>query len=154
MTKPTVSIGIPAFNEGNNIGFLIQELLDQTTQDYELKSIVVASDASTDNTDSVVQSFNNEKVKLIPNAVRQGQAAKQNQIIEACETDILVLLNGDILLEGKDFIGNLVRPIIPAIKAIISVILALISGSFLSLLYCDCEYPNMRATICHFLLII
>lgn len=110
--KPTLTIGIPAFNEEANIGYLLQDLIDQNSSTYDLHEIVVASDFSTDKTDEIVKSFADKKVKLIANTVREGQAKKQNQIIQDCDSDILVLLNADILIDDKNFINKLIAPII------------------------------------------
>ncbi len=103
-SKITVTVGIPAYNEAANIGFLIQDLLDQNCNNIELVKIIVASDGSTDSTADIVRSFNNPKVEIIDNKDRLGQAARQNQIMELTDTDVLVLLNADIKLETKDLL--------------------------------------------------
>ncbi|HSX39732.1 MAG TPA: glycosyltransferase [Candidatus Saccharimonadales bacterium] len=107
----TLTIGIPAYNEEANIKFLLDDLLKQNIQSCELEAIVVASDASSDSTDAIVRAYGG-KVKLIENTVRQGQGAKQNQIMQTCDSDVLVLLNADLTIKDLNFIDNLVAPIL------------------------------------------
>lgn len=62
--NPFVSILIPARNEENNIGNLLNDL---SNQDYSNVEILVYNDNSTDNTKTVVEQFSirNPKIKLI-----------------------------------------------------------------------------------------
>ena len=110
-SKPTVTIGIPAYNEEANIGYLIADLLEQNQIDFELDQILVSSDASEDKTDEIVTNFNNEKVVLIKNQIREGQGARQNQIIKKCSSDILILLNADIQIKDKNVINAMAKAI-------------------------------------------
>lgn len=106
----TVSIGIPAYNEEANIKSLIENLLSQKESGFKLKEIIVASDGSSDQTEEIVQSFTDPRVQLIADGKREGQAARQNQIIERFGGDVLVLLNGDVLPENDEFLRNITNP--------------------------------------------
>lgn len=109
--RPSLTIGIPAYNEESNIGQLLQSLINQENSNYLLKEIIVASDNSTDKTVMIARSFKKKKVIVIDNKTRRGQAERQNQIIKKTGTDILVLLNADILIESNRFISDLITPI-------------------------------------------
>lgn len=108
--KLRLSIGIPAYNEGSNIENLIRQCLSQNRKLFELKKIIVVSDASTDNTVQVIRKIKNNKIRLLINKKRLGQALTQNKILKSFSEDILVLLNGDILLGNKDFLNEMIRP--------------------------------------------
>jgi len=112
--KPTVTIGIPAYNEQVNIGNILTNLLDQECQEFTLEKIVVSSDGSSDSTNRIVQRFSvkHPQILLINNQVRNGQASRQNQIINQTKSDILVLLNADVLIKDRIFIKKLITPII------------------------------------------
>lgn len=105
-----ISVGIPAYNEEANIKALVESLLLQKELGFSLKEIIVASDGSSDRTEEIVRSFTDPRVQLIADGKREGQAVRQNQIIERFGGDILVLLNGDVLPENKEFIKNLIKP--------------------------------------------
>ena len=57
--KPKVSVIIPTYNRAHIISRAIQSVLDQTYQDLE---IIIVDDGSTDNTESVVKSFNDKRI--------------------------------------------------------------------------------------------
>lgn len=110
--KPTLTITISAYNEAGNIGTLLTELLRQKIDSANVAEIVVVSDASTDETDAIVRSFAGEKVKLIRTETRGGVIQAKNMVMKRTSTDILVMLDADILPENEFFIENLIRPII------------------------------------------
>lgn len=112
ISKPSVTIGIPAYNEQENIGNLLEALIRQNKVNYHLVDIIVSSDNSSDNTVPIVKRYAKHGVSVIDNSVREGQATRQNQIINLTHSDILVLLNADIMIEGGDFIWRLIEPIV------------------------------------------
>ena len=57
MEKTTVSVGICAFNEESNIAKLLESTINQDLKRIQIIEIIVVSSASTDMTDSIVESF-------------------------------------------------------------------------------------------------
>lgn len=110
--KLTVTIGIPAYNEEQNIRFLVKDLLKQKQVSFQLRKIIICSDASSDSTEEEVKKIRNSKVKLILNKTRKGQASSQNEIISRCHSDILVLLNADVKVKDNTFLEELIKPIL------------------------------------------
>lgn len=106
----TLSVGIPAFNEEANIANLIHSLIRQQQTGFVLEKIIVASDGSTDNTEKIVSEINDDRLVLIADRGRKGQAARQNEIIEKNTSDLLLLLNADVLPEDSAFISKLIQP--------------------------------------------
>ena len=109
--KTTVTIGIPAHNEEANIGFLINQLLAQKQTKYKIDQIIVASDNSTDKTVKIVKNINSPIVHVIDSKTRIGKPLRENQIKNISKSDILVLLDADIQLDGDEFIKKVIRPI-------------------------------------------
>lgn len=109
---PTVSIGIAAYNEEQNIIFLIKNLLKQKYDSTYLEKIIIVSDGSTDNTVSLVKSIKNEKICLLERKDRKGAMQRQNEIIQMANSDILVMLNGDVLPMNDNFIHEITMPIL------------------------------------------
>ncbi|PJE58455.1 MAG: hypothetical protein COU81_00655 [Candidatus Portnoybacteria bacterium CG10_big_fil_rev_8_21_14_0_10_36_7] len=110
--KPTLTIGIPAYNEENNIKYLLNTILIQNESNYYLKKIIVVSDLSTDNTDSLVKSVKDKRIQLIRNRVRRGQNFSQNHIFKIADSDIVVLLEADSCPKYNNYISNLISPIL------------------------------------------
>jgi glycosyltransferase involved in cell wall biosynthesis len=109
----TVTIGIPAYNEEANIGLLLDAVVQQKQKDFKLVKVIVISDASTDNTDDIVQKIGkNKKISFIKGHTRKGVSYRLNQIIKKSNSDILVILDADILPKGFYFLEKLVTPII------------------------------------------
>jgi glycosyltransferase involved in cell wall biosynthesis len=111
-TKPTVTIGIPAYNEAANIERLLRALLDQKQTTYILKQIIVASDGSTDDTVRIVKNIKAPQVTLIKGRQRCGQAYRQNEIADKSQSDVLVLINADVLPVKRQLVERLIAPII------------------------------------------
>ena len=110
--EPSISLIIPVFNGG----WIISEKLENTLQlEYpgEKLEVIVSSDGSTDRTDSIVQEFENRRVKLVALPLRQGKAAALNRGLEGAIGDIIVFSDASIMLDRgslreivKDFASN------------------------------------------------
>jgi glycosyltransferase involved in cell wall biosynthesis len=91
-----VTIGIPAYNEGQNIANLLRSLEEQHTQIFE----VVISDDSSDNTPNVVRNFAQNSlldIKLFHHETRRGAAAAWSQIFQKATGDTIVLYDADTI---------------------------------------------------------
>lgn len=110
--KISISIGIPAYNEEANIDFLLATLINQQEISFKMQEIIVVSDGSTDATDILVRKVKDPRVKLLRNEKRIGLNQSQNRIVTQAKSDILVLLDADILPQGPLFLKNLVTPLI------------------------------------------
>ena len=70
-----VSVIIPVYNRGKFIAESIQSILDQTYQNFEL---IIVDDASTDNTVSIINQFEDSRIKLIEHSSNKGVSAALN----------------------------------------------------------------------------
>jgi cellulose synthase/poly-beta-1,6-N-acetylglucosamine synthase-like glycosyltransferase len=105
-----VSIGIPAYNEENNIGQLLDSIERQRTQEVVIGEIIVVSSGSTDRTAEIVKAkYRNDKVFLFVESEREGKVSAINLFMRAAVNDICVLSNADIILE-PDTIERLCLP--------------------------------------------
>ncbi len=112
MNNPiTLTVGIPAYNEEANICQLIDDILAQSFDGIILKKVIVSSDASIDETNSLVSGYKDPRVTLISNKVREGIAARLNQIFESSSTDCLVVMNADTRIKDPLFMQKLTSPI-------------------------------------------
>jgi cellulose synthase/poly-beta-1,6-N-acetylglucosamine synthase-like glycosyltransferase len=104
---PYVSVIIAAYNEANNIGARLDNLL---SLDYprDLLEVIVASDGSTDRTDAIVSSYSKRGVRLLT-LPRQGKFAALNAAVEASTGEILVFSDANSIY-APDAIRELVKP--------------------------------------------
>lgn len=113
MKKPvSISIGIPAYNEEDNIVFLIDALKTQRIDCGQISEIIVISDGSEDRTVELIQSISDERVRLIVWGKREGLNSAQNKIVSEATGDILVILNADVLPANDMFIQEIITPIL------------------------------------------
>lgn len=108
-----VIIGIPSYNEEQNIPHLLRSLEKQTLP----ISAVVISDDSTDNTPEIIKKFSQDSklnIILLHHSVRRGAAAAWNEIFETASelvnhnagvsseaNSALVLYDADVIPHGE-----------------------------------------------------
>jgi len=107
-----ISIGVIAYNDENNIGRLLEAILNQKTKVVNTKEIIVVSSGSNDKTNEIVKSFSkkNRKIKLLLQEKREGKASAINEFLKAAKYDILVLESADTIPE-KDAIEKVCLPL-------------------------------------------
>ncbi len=93
------SIGVTAYNEEQNIGHLLEALLEQHLHRVEIAEIIVVASACTDQTVPIVQGFaeRDGRVKLIEQPRREGKTSAINLFLAAAQHEICVLESGDTL---------------------------------------------------------
>jgi glycosyltransferase involved in cell wall biosynthesis len=91
-TNDLVSIIVPAYNAEKYIADAIGSVLRQTYPYFEL---IIVDDASTDRTAEVVQSFSDQRIKLIRHASNKGPGAARNTAIEAANGKWIAVLDAD-----------------------------------------------------------
>lgn len=106
-----ITIGIPAYNEEINIAALLIGLLAQRTEGFVIDKILVVSDGSTDRTSGFVKLISDPRIELVEHEKREGLCKTQNDIIERTESDILIIMNADILPADDKCISEIVKPI-------------------------------------------
>jgi GT2 family glycosyltransferase len=103
MSQPSVSICIVTYNSAADIGNCLDAIHRQTSANL---STVLVDNASKDATIEIVKD-SKVRVTLIPNIHNNGFAAAQNQVLLSMNSDYILVLNPDVVLE-PDYISNLV----------------------------------------------
>lgn len=108
--KIRCSVGITAHNEEENIGSLLQAMLDQHLHDVEITEIIVVASGCTDRTVPIVQEYQKKdpRIKLLVQPRREGKTAAVNLFLQEAKEDICVLESGDTL-PREDAVEHLVR---------------------------------------------
>src|SRR5258706_3029220 len=108
---PSVTICIPAYNEQHNMDNILKQIFSQKQEGFYIKKIIVASDGSSDNTVHIARKYLDRGVEVIDGKLNRGQTYRQNEMIAKASSDILVLLNADLLLGDNEVIYRLISPI-------------------------------------------
>jgi glycosyltransferase involved in cell wall biosynthesis len=112
MALPSLTIGIPAHNEAQNIGLLLADLQTQKFSSVQLEQVFIYSDGSTDNTPAVVANVGWDKIRLVNGAPRKGLACGLNEIIRNTSSDVLIILNADVRIPDELAMEKLSAPVI------------------------------------------
>ena len=96
------SILIPTYKGANIIGETLRSILSQSFTNYE---IIIQEDASGDNIDEVIKSFNDSRIKFFRNEKNLSYAVNMEAGRMNCTGDILYLMGQDDIL-GKDALLN------------------------------------------------
>ena len=92
MEKDLVSIIMPSYNTAPYIRETIQSVLDQTYQNWEL---IIVDDCSTDNTDGVVASIKDDRIRYLKNEKNSGAAVSRNRALREAEGRWIAFLDSD-----------------------------------------------------------
>ncbi|MDP1813240.1 MAG: glycosyltransferase family 2 protein [Leadbetterella sp.] len=120
--EPFVTLLITAFNEEKDIAAKLRNSL-QLNYPKDKFEILVASDGSTDETDEIVKSFeNNEmgvKVRLHRVEGRVGKTATQNSAVKVCKGEIIIFSDAASLYDPhviRAFVRNYADPDVGAVS--------------------------------------
>lgn len=102
--KPKVSICIPTHNRAQFIENAIESALNQTYSNIEL---IVVDNASTDNTESIVNKYTDPRLKYFKNDRNIGMYANFNRCLELANGKYIQLLHSDDYID-EDFIEKCV----------------------------------------------
>ena len=96
--KGLVSIVMPSYNTGKFIAESIESVLNQTYKKWEL---IIVDDCSSDNTDVIVKSFNDERIKYYKQEKNVGAAYCRNYALSLANGEWAAFLDSDDLWMPK-----------------------------------------------------
>lgn len=94
MIDNLVSIIMPSWNTGEFITESIQSVLNQTYTNWEL---IIIDDCSSDDTDQIVESINDERIKYLKNEKNCGAALTRNRGLREARGEWIAFLDSDDL---------------------------------------------------------
>ena len=89
-----VSIIMPSYNTGKYIAEAIQSVINQTYKYWEL---IIVDDCSSDNTDEIVTSFTEPRIKFFKNKINSGAAVSRNRALREAKGRWIAFLDSDDL---------------------------------------------------------
>ena len=92
MNVPRVSIIIPTFNRAGTIAKSVESVLNQSFSDFEL---IIVDDGSTDNTEGVVKSLADDRIRYIRQKTNSGGCAARNLGIQQARASLIAFQDSD-----------------------------------------------------------
>jgi len=92
VATPLVSVLMPAYNHAPYVRAAVESVLGQSYANFEL---VIIDDASTDETWSVLQSFDDVRIRLRRHEVNQGAHTTLNEALALAQGDFIAIINSD-----------------------------------------------------------
>lgn len=92
--KPRISIGMPVYGGETYLRASIQSVIEQDFAHWEL---IVLDDGSPDRSVDVIQTFQDERIRLLRNPSNQGLVAARNRIMDEARGEFLAWLDQDDL---------------------------------------------------------
>ena len=94
MNNPLVSIIMSVYNNENSLSECLQSILNQKYINFEL---LIVDDASTDNTKTILEQVNDERVKINYNKKNLGLTNNLNILLEKSRGQLIARQDGDDL---------------------------------------------------------
>lgn len=92
MNNPLVTVLMPAYNAGLYIAEAIDSILSQTYTNLEF---LIINDGSTDNTVTVIESYNDSRIRLVSNDKNRGLIYSLNRGLELAQGKYIARMDAD-----------------------------------------------------------
>lgn len=89
-----ISIIIPLYNKEKYIKSVVESVLNQSFQDFE---VIIVDDGSSDKSVSIVESINDDRIRLVTKC-NEGVSAARNFGLQFVSTDLIFYLDADDIL--------------------------------------------------------
>ena len=95
-----LSVLVPVYNSQNFLRDTINSILSQTFEDFEL---ILLNDASTDESEKVIESFNDSRIKYYKNEHNLGISGTRNRLFELAKGEYWAIMDNDDISMPKRF---------------------------------------------------
>ena len=92
MPSPWVSVIMPVYNTSKYLGDAIQSILQQSFRNFEF---IIINDGSTDDSENVVLSFNDPRIRYFKNEENKGLVHTLNKGLDLAEAEWIARMDGD-----------------------------------------------------------
>lgn len=99
----SISVIIPVYNEARTILEVLDKVLRTELRDLYIFEVIVVDDASTDETDSLVKSYQSEKVVYIRKDKNEGKGSALQIGFKRAQGDVIIIQDGDLEYSPDDY---------------------------------------------------
>ncbi len=92
MSKPEVTVLMPVYNASVYLQDAVDSILKQTFKDFEL---LIINDGSKDDTSSILQSFNDTRIRLVQHSTNEGLVKTLNEGLKSARGNYIVRMDAD-----------------------------------------------------------
>ena len=89
---PKITVVMPVYNSEKYLDTAIKSILNQTFTNFEF---IIVDDASTDSSVEIINSYQDQRIKLIQNNVNQGIPISRNKSLAASSGEYIAILDSD-----------------------------------------------------------
>ena len=89
---PEISVVMPTYNDGEYLREAIDSILNQTFTDFEF---IIINDGSTDNTKSIITSYNDDRIRYLKNESNSGNTVSRNKGMNAAIGKYIAIMDSD-----------------------------------------------------------
>jgi glycosyltransferase involved in cell wall biosynthesis len=99
-----ISVMIPTYNQAS---YLTQAVNSALAQDYPNLEVIISDDCSCDNTQGIIEKFNDRRLKYYRNSANIGRASNYRKLLyEYATGDYVINLDGDDFFNDKDYLSK------------------------------------------------
>ncbi|MEK0421190.1 MAG: hypothetical protein RLZZ161_1041 [Bacteroidota bacterium] len=112
---PTLSIVIPAYNEGRTIHLILDRVKAVILEDNIAKEVIIVNDCSKDNTEEAIQAYmaanTDLNIQYFKHEVNQGKGAALHTGIQKATGDFVIIQDADLEYDPNEY-NILLQPIL------------------------------------------
>ena len=91
---------MPVYNAGRYLSQAVQSILEQTYKDFEL---IIINDGSTDNSKTVIESFNDNRIRYFENEKNSGIVYSRNKGLKLAKGEYIGMFDADDIAYPEKF---------------------------------------------------